>query len=240
MAARAGLVGSSPCSVQGGALVEVEAEISPRRCHGWSEEAGPAGGGLVTAVCKLGQQHRYEEEASIARGGEEQLDKKLDVKLDMELDMKTSHGRAREEREACARGGDAVQAGARPGQTGRAAGPAGPSPGPTGFHAGSASPNREIHFDQKIVNQKDKDAAILMTWRDYEALRDEIRREFRTQDDELRGSVQEISQKLDATNETVTTMTDQMTDIQRSLQALQLAVDNLTQQQQQEDEDPEM
>ena len=28
---------------------------------------------------------RYEEGASIARGGEEQLDKKLDVKLDMEL-----------------------------------------------------------------------------------------------------------------------------------------------------------
>ncbi|KAK1670215.1 hypothetical protein QYE76_058374 [Lolium multiflorum] len=50
----------------------------------------------------------------------------------------------------------------------------------------------------------------------------------------------EISQKLDATNETVTTMTDKMTDIQHSLQALQLAVDNLTQQQQQEDEDPEL
>ncbi|KAK1601661.1 hypothetical protein QYE76_016915 [Lolium multiflorum] len=46
----------------------------------------------------------YEEGASIARGGEEQLDQKMDVKLDMELDMKTSHGRAREEREACARG----------------------------------------------------------------------------------------------------------------------------------------
>ena len=59
----------------------------------------------------------YEEGASIARGGEEQLDKKLDVKLDMELDMKTSHGRARDEREEGARG-DAVQAGARPGQTG--------------------------------------------------------------------------------------------------------------------------
>ncbi|KAK1693510.1 hypothetical protein QYE76_010207 [Lolium multiflorum] len=42
---------------------------------------------------------RYEEGASIARGEEEQLD----VKLDMELDKKTSHGRAREEREACAR-----------------------------------------------------------------------------------------------------------------------------------------
>ncbi|KAK1631451.1 hypothetical protein QYE76_005766 [Lolium multiflorum] len=45
---------------------------------------------------------RYEEGASIARGGEEQLEKKLDVKLDMELamklDMKTSHGNAREDR----------------------------------------------------------------------------------------------------------------------------------------------
>ncbi|KAK1665512.1 hypothetical protein QYE76_053671 [Lolium multiflorum] len=79
----------------------------------------------------------YEEEASIARGGEEQLDKKMDVKLDMELDMKTSHGRAREEREECARREDAAQAGARPGQTGRAARPPGPSPGLTGSHARS-------------------------------------------------------------------------------------------------------
>ncbi|KAK1662827.1 hypothetical protein QYE76_050986 [Lolium multiflorum] len=63
----------------------------------------------------------YEEEPSIARGGEEQLDVKMDVKLDMELDMKTSHGRAREEREECARGEDVVQAGARSGPTGRAA-----------------------------------------------------------------------------------------------------------------------
>ena len=80
----------------------------------------------------------YEEEASIARGGEKQLDQKMDVKLDMELDMKTSHGRAREEREECARGGDPAQAGARPGQTGRDAGTPGPSPGSTGCHAGPA------------------------------------------------------------------------------------------------------
>ena len=46
----------------------------------------------------------------------------------MELDMKTSHGRAREEREACARE-EEVQAGARTGQTGRHAGAAGPKPG---------------------------------------------------------------------------------------------------------------
>ncbi|KAK1693008.1 hypothetical protein QYE76_009705 [Lolium multiflorum] len=59
-------------------------------------------GPMTQARAKLLKQ-QYEEEASIARGGEEQLDKKLDVKLDMELDMKTSHGCAREEREACAR-----------------------------------------------------------------------------------------------------------------------------------------
>ncbi|KAK1625878.1 hypothetical protein QYE76_000193 [Lolium multiflorum] len=56
----------------------------------------------------------YQEETSVARGVEEQLDMKtdvkMDVKLDMELDMKISHGRARE-REACARGEDDVQAG---------------------------------------------------------------------------------------------------------------------------------
>ncbi|KAK1602548.1 hypothetical protein QYE76_037397 [Lolium multiflorum] len=46
----------------------------------------------------------YQEETSIARGVEEQLDVKTDVKLDKELDMKISHGRAREEREECARG----------------------------------------------------------------------------------------------------------------------------------------
>ena len=73
---------------------------------------------------------RYQEETSIARGGEEQLDMKtdvkMDVKLDMELDMKISHGRAREEREECARGEDDVQDGARSG------------PGPTGSRVGRA------------------------------------------------------------------------------------------------------
>ncbi|KAK1617431.1 hypothetical protein QYE76_022948 [Lolium multiflorum] len=74
----------------------------------------------------------YQEETSIARG-EEQLDMKTDdkmaVKLDMELDMKISHGRAREEREACARGEEEVQAGPEPGQTGPQTGQPGPWPG---------------------------------------------------------------------------------------------------------------
>ncbi|KAK1695809.1 hypothetical protein QYE76_012506 [Lolium multiflorum] len=167
----------------------------------------------------------------------------MDVKLDMELDMKTSHGRAREEREECARGEDEVQAGARSGPTvpdhpvparsdriqdWRAW----PKPVVALVHPGT------IH-DAKLVNQKDKDAADLMTWRDFEALRNEMRREFRIEDDELRGTIEDINQKMDATNETVTAMADQMTDIQRTLQTLQLAVDNLTNQQQQQDEDPD-
>ncbi|KAK1644847.1 hypothetical protein QYE76_062652 [Lolium multiflorum] len=69
---------------------------------------------------------RYEEETSIARGGEEQLDVKMDVKLDKELDMKISHGRAREEREECARGEEEVQAGPAPEPAPRRA--AGPGP----------------------------------------------------------------------------------------------------------------
>ena len=73
------------------------------------------------------------EEQATHGEGEEQLDKKLD----MELDMKTSHGRAREEREACAREEDEVQAGARPGLTGHHAGAPGHQPGPTGRHAGA-------------------------------------------------------------------------------------------------------
>ncbi|KAK1626830.1 hypothetical protein QYE76_001145 [Lolium multiflorum] len=91
--------------------------------------------------------------------------------------------------------------------------------------------------DQKLVNQENKSSADLITWREYEALRNEMRREFRAQDDELKGTVQEISQKLDATNETVTTMQDQMTDIQRTLRTLQMSVENLKNQQQQQHED---
>ena len=95
--------------------------------------------------------------------------------------------------------------------------------------------------DQKIVNQENKSAADLITWREYEALRNEMRREFRAQDEVLNGKIDEISQKLDATHVTVTTMQDQMTDVQRSLADLRLAVENLTAQQQQEDdEDPEL
>ncbi|KAK1644745.1 hypothetical protein QYE76_062550 [Lolium multiflorum] len=64
---------------------------------------------MAQAIESLLDLNKYEEETSIARGGEEQLDVKMDVKLDMELDMKISYGRAREEREECARGEEEVQ-----------------------------------------------------------------------------------------------------------------------------------
>ncbi|KAK1685849.1 hypothetical protein QYE76_046697 [Lolium multiflorum] len=101
----------------------------------WGHEvATPQGGAAKEGpVPPYGVGPSYEERASIARGGEEQLDKKLDVKLD----MKTSHGSAREEREACARGEEEVQAGARR-STGRHAGAAGPRPGQTGRPTGPA------------------------------------------------------------------------------------------------------
>ncbi|KAK1619641.1 hypothetical protein QYE76_025158 [Lolium multiflorum] len=235
---------------------------------------------------------RYQEETSIARGGEEQLDVKLDMKI--------SHGRAREEREACARGEEEVQAGPEPGQTGRAGRPVPPATGrnrpptggsprtgrkpetsqisgcrpvdrttdrtgrstarSTGFQTGpvrvcldqiySGSTVATYRFvvggyvrnDHKIVNQENKDSADIINWREFEALRNEMRREFRAQDDELKGTVDEIKQTLDATNATVTGLADQMTDIQRNIADMLIAIENLTaqQQQQEDDEDPEL
>ncbi|KAK1606826.1 hypothetical protein QYE76_030499 [Lolium multiflorum] len=97
--------------------------------------------------------------------------------------------------------------------------------------------------DNKIVNQENKNSADIITWREYEALRNEMRREFRTNDDELKSTVDEIKQTLDATNVTVTGLSDQMTDIQRNIADMRLAIENLTvlqQQQQEDDDDPEL
>ncbi|KAK1611951.1 hypothetical protein QYE76_035624 [Lolium multiflorum] len=138
--------------------------------------------------------------------GEEQLDMKTDVKMAVKLDMELDMKISHD-----ARG--------------------------EGRHAReekktSAGRTR----DEKIVNQENKNSADLMTWREYEALRNEMRREFRAQDDELKGTIQEISQKLDATNETVTAMQDQMTDIQRTLRTLTMSVENLNQHRQQHED----
>ncbi|KAK1617763.1 hypothetical protein QYE76_023280 [Lolium multiflorum] len=102
---------------------------------------------------------------------------------------------------------------------------------------------RRSGSDNKIVNQENKNSADIITWREYEALRNEMRREFHTNDDELKSTVDEIKQTLDATNVTVTGLSDQMTDIQRNIADMRLAIENLTvlqQQQQEDDEDPEL
>ncbi|KAK1667396.1 hypothetical protein QYE76_055555 [Lolium multiflorum] len=171
----------------------------------------------------------YEEETSIARGGEDQLDVKMDVALDKELDMKIYHGRARERRNAR----EEKKSKPHP-STGRRAGP-----GPVQRAAdGSARANRAF---RGATGRENKDSADIITWREFEALRKEMRREFRAQDDVLNGKVEVINQKLDATNATVTTMADQVTDKQRSLADMRLAIENLTaQQQQDDDEDPEL
>ncbi|KAK1629872.1 hypothetical protein QYE76_004187 [Lolium multiflorum] len=131
----------------------------------------------VAAACAAGMKRRQASHEE-----EEQLDVKMDVKLDMELDMKISHGRAREEREACARG-DEEPAGAR---------------------------------DHKIVNQENKDSADIINWREFEALRNEMRREFRVRMMSLR--------------------------VQLTRSNMILAIENLTaqQQQQEDDEDPKL
>jgi hypothetical protein len=64
-----------------------------------------------------------------------------------------------------------------------------------------------------------------------------MRRELREQDEGLTAKNQNVNEKLGTTTETVNTMQVQVKDIQRSIQALQLAVENLTQQQQQHEDE---
>ncbi|KAK1621095.1 hypothetical protein QYE76_026612 [Lolium multiflorum] len=177
----------------------------------------------------------------------------MDVKLDMELDMKISHGHAREEREECARGEEEVQP-VRRGRTGPHA-DAGPWPvnrpnrrqpeelivraKPETAVSVAARLNRRTGRSTRPDSEPDKSESVstrsldIITWREYEALRNEMRREFRTRDDELKGTVDEIKQTLEATNVTVTGLADQMTDIQRNIADMRLAIENLTAQQQQ-------
>ncbi|KAK1686809.1 hypothetical protein QYE76_047657 [Lolium multiflorum] len=237
-----------------------------------AEESSPEDQENFNPYATTGNVSSYQEETSIARGGEEQLDMKTDIKMDVKLDMKISHGRAREEREEGARG-EAES----PGRSHR---PALRQPGPDPMDRRNRPANRILTLSRKPETsqfpgfrpvdrthdrttrstarltgfqtgrvrvcstasiRENKSAADIITWREYEALRNEMRHEFRAQDDELKGTVQEISQKLDATHVTVTTMQDQMTDVQRSLVDLRLAVENLTaRQQQDDDEDPEL
>ncbi|KAK1664266.1 hypothetical protein QYE76_052425 [Lolium multiflorum] len=106
---------------------------------------------------------------------------------------------------------------------------------------GPAGPAQDPVDRPRLDTRENKNSADIITWREYEALRNEMRREFRTNDDELKSTVDEIKQTLDATNVTVTGLSDQMTDIHRNIADMRLAIENLTvlqQQQEEDDEDP--
>jgi len=85
------------------------------------------------------------------------------------------------------------------------------------------------------VDQKKNDAD-LVSWREYEALRDTLRREFNKMGDGLSEEIQTVHTKLDATTATVNTVQTQVTDIQEAIRALTQSVAGLrtlVQQQQQ-------
>ncbi|KAK1664506.1 hypothetical protein QYE76_052665 [Lolium multiflorum] len=155
----------------------------------------------------------------------------MDVKLDMELDMKKSHGRARRSgRHAREKKKSRPVQPVRPAAPGCRFQPVGPPRAPA-----------PLTLIIRLLTRRTRILDIIGG--EFEALRNEMRREFRAQDDELMGTLDEIKQTLDATNVTVTGLSDQMTDIQRNLADMRLAIENLTvqqQQQQEDDEDPEL
>ncbi|KAK1608467.1 hypothetical protein QYE76_032140 [Lolium multiflorum] len=165
----------------------------------------------------------------------------MDVELDKELDMKISHGRAREEREACARGEDEVQAGPAPGQTGRHTGAPGPRPDPTGRQAGSTSAPTGRHADcnrtgycatipepgcHPVPGLK-KDPASPVTWMEYEALRDHLTRELRVTTETFDTEIQGVNLKVEEATTAINTVQTSMTTLQASMNTLTQAVNEI-------------
>ncbi|XP_047051718.1 ras-related protein Rab-2-A-like [Lolium rigidum] len=56
-----------------------------------------------------------------------------------------------------------------------------------------------------ITRRKKKDGADIVSWREYEAIRNEMGREFHEQGEGLNDDIQKVTKKLDTTNETVNT-----------------------------------
>ncbi|KAK1664366.1 hypothetical protein QYE76_052525 [Lolium multiflorum] len=202
--------------------------------------------------CKLEQQSSapwctsmtlYEEEPSIARGGEEQLDK-----LAMKLDMKTSHGSARRGRHARGRRPSSGGAGPvdrtpcrpiRSGPVSRLLGPArsnrpprcvgghypisrkatgrnGAGPIPTG----PPGPSPIDRIPDRTSSKKDPSSPV--TWMEYEALRDYLQREPRVATETFDTEIQGVNLKVDESTTAINT-------VQTSMSTLQASIHNLTQ-----------
>jgi negative regulator of sigma E activity len=73
-----------------------------------------------------------------------------------------------------------------------------------------------------------KDGETLVTWREYEALRDNLRKAIGHSADTLDGDIDALKTQLDATDNMVNIIQTQVTDIQASMARLEATVTRLT------------
>jgi hypothetical protein len=79
----------------------------------------------------------------------------------------------------------------------------------------------------ETISQK-KDGETLVTWREYEALRDNLRQAIGHSADTLDGDIDVVKTQLGATDNTVNIIQTQNTDIQASMARLEATVTRLT------------
>ena len=80
--------------------------------------------------------------------------------------------------------------------------------------------------DNFDVQQK-KDPTTVVTWNEYEALRDHLQRQILTATNPIHENVQNVELSLNEATETITETQQQVTDIQRTLNTLQQAMATL-------------
>jgi hypothetical protein len=79
----------------------------------------------------------------------------------------------------------------------------------------------------ETISQK-KDGETLVTWHEYEALRDNLRQAIGHSADTLDGDIDVVKTQLGATDNTVNIIQTQNTDIQASMARLEATVTRLT------------
>jgi uncharacterized protein with HEPN domain len=72
--------------------------------------------------------------------------------------------------------------------------------------------------DNDVMQQK-KDDAETVTWREYEALYDNLQHEFHKVADDLAEEIMTVHTNIDTTIVTVNTVKTQLTDMQTTIQA---------------------
>ena len=80
---------------------------------------------------------------------------------------------------------------------------------------------------EETVLQK-KDAEAMVTWREYEALRDHLKRTIEHSADTLDGDIEAVKTQLGTTETTINTIQTQVTDIQTNMTRLEATMTRLT------------